>query len=132
VDLDLECASPEKFKDKSLSNCEGGCVDYNTDFADNAEKFRMNEYVLPDEVHENNEIPFLSYFNETQVKVQKFEHYYTPTFIYTSVVLAVVFLCLFTAVAFLLCRLIFLPSPRNGSANSDPEACPLESPVKKL
>jgi hypothetical protein len=118
VDLDLECASPEKFKDKSLSNCEGGCVDYNTDFADNTEKSRMNEYVLPDEVHENNEIPFLSYFNETQ----KFEHYCTPTFMYISVVLAVVFLCLSIAVAFLLSRLIFRPSQRKFFNYSDSEA----------
>ena len=129
VDLDLVCASPAKFKDKSLSNCEYVCFDYNTDFTDKAEDLSMIEYKLPVKAHENYENRSASYVLETHVQDQESEHYFTSTYKYISVALIVVFLCLLTAVAFLLYRLIFLPSPRKESAHSDSEAFPLQSPV---
>jgi Leucine-rich repeat (LRR) protein len=129
VDLNLVCASPAKFKDKSLSNCEDGCVDFNSDFTDNVEELRMIEYQLPVKAHGNYEYQFASYLLETHVQDQESEHYVTPTYMYVSIVLAVVFLCLLTAVAFLLYRLKFRPSPHKCSAHSDTEYSPVESAV---
>jgi hypothetical protein len=127
VNLELVCASPAKFKDKLLSNCEDGCVDYNTDFTVKVEGLSMSEYKLSVKTHENYENPSAFYLPETHVKDQEFKHDFTPTYMYISVVLFVVFVCLLIAMAFLLYRLKFLLSPRKGSAQSDSEAYPLRS-----
>jgi hypothetical protein len=131
VDLELVCASPAKFKDISLSNCEDGCVDYNTDFTVKGEKLSMTGNKLSDKVHGNYENPIASYLRETHVQYQKSEHYSPPNYMYISVVLAVVLLCLLTACALLCYRLIFLPSQLNFSTHSDSEACRLQRPVGK-
>ena len=126
VDLELVCSSPAKFKDKSWSNFEEGCVDFNTDITDQVEKvIVMNEHQLSVIADEPNVNPLSSFPFQKQIQFQ--ENEYDSTYLYISVALCVVFVTLFIAVAYLSCRLkLHLSQPKVLYQNHS-EACQLRS-----
>jgi len=120
VDLDLMCSSPPEFKDKSLSNCEEGCVDFNTEIADQMEAVIMkNEYNLSIKANETYVNSHESYSFKKEFQGQNSE--YGFTYVYISVVLIATNICLLIVGVFLLRRLKLYVrlSLRKGSAESD-------------
>jgi Leucine-rich repeat (LRR) protein len=104
VDLVLVCSSPPEFKDKSWSNCENSCVDFNTDVTDKVgEVIMMAEQKLSVKEYEDYVNPIEFYSSEKQIQGQKTE--YDTIYAYVSYALFVVFLSLLIAVAIFVYRL---------------------------
>jgi hypothetical protein len=122
VELGLVCSSPPKFKDKPWEVCEKvGCGSDDTDFADQVEvTIMMDQKASPGRENANYESP--NDIKSFDAKFQEENIEYKFTYMYVSLALLLVLLCLLTSMVILWYCSKSRPSMRTGPAQIDSEA----------